>query len=100
MSESVQVGIDVAKTSFEVAATGEAQILSVNNDGAGHALLSASDFKWIAPCFPHCVLRAITLPSLDTLPKSLIYKRYFRSLRKRLSLNAASSHHPTLLKHP
>ena len=39
MSEPVYVGIDVAKGSFEVAATAESQTLTLDNDEAGHAEL-------------------------------------------------------------
>ena len=42
MSEPVYVGIDVAKASFEVAASGEAQTLSLGNDEAGHAAVCLS----------------------------------------------------------
>src|SRR6218665_3286135 len=39
MSEPVYVGIDVAKRTFEVATTGQAQTFSLGNDEAGHAQL-------------------------------------------------------------
>ncbi len=56
MSESVYVGIDVAKSSFEVAATGEAQTLSLGNDEAGHAELC----QLLAPLAPRLVLLEAT----------------------------------------
>ena len=39
MSEPVYVDIEAAKSSFEVAVTGELQTLSLGNDEAGHAKL-------------------------------------------------------------
>lgn len=39
MSEPIYVGIDIAKASFELAMTGEAQILGLGNDEGGHAKL-------------------------------------------------------------
>ncbi len=56
MSESVYVGIDVAKSSFEVAATGEAQTLSLGNDEAGHAELC----QLLMPLSPRLVLLEAT----------------------------------------
>lgn len=56
MSEPVYVGIDVAKSSFEVAATGEAQTLSLGNDEAGHAQLC----ELLVPLAPRLVLLEAT----------------------------------------
>jgi len=47
MSELVYVGIDVAKSSFEVAVTAESQTLNLANDEAGHAELCRS-LPWSA----------------------------------------------------
>lgn len=56
MSEPVYVGIDVAKSSFEVAVTGELQTLSLGNDEAGHAELC----QVLAPLAPRLVLLEAT----------------------------------------
>lgn len=56
MSEPVYVGIDVAKNTFEVAATGEAQTLSLGNDEAGHAQLC----QLLVPLSPRLVLLEAT----------------------------------------
>jgi transposase len=56
MSEPVYVGIDIAKSSFEVAATGEAQTLSLGNDEAGHAELC----QLLVPLAPRLVLLQAT----------------------------------------
>lgn len=56
MSEAVYVGIDVAKSTFEVAATGEAQTLSLGNDEAGHAQLC----QLLVPLSPRLVLLEAT----------------------------------------
>ncbi|MCW5236640.1 IS110 family RNA-guided transposase [Verminephrobacter eiseniae] len=56
MSEPVYVGIDVAKSTFDVAATGEAQTLSLGNDEAGHAQLC----QLLAPLSPRLVLLEAT----------------------------------------
>ena len=56
MSEPVYVGIDVAKASFEVAATGEVQTLSLGNDEAGHSELC----QVLVPLAPRLVLLEAT----------------------------------------
>lgn len=56
MSEPVYVGIEVAKSTFEVAATGEAQTLSLGNDEAGHAELC----QLLVPLAPRLVLLEAT----------------------------------------
>ncbi|ABM59884.1 transposase IS116/IS110/IS902 family protein [Verminephrobacter eiseniae EF01-2] len=56
MSEPVYVGIDVAKRTFEVAATGQAQTFSLGNDEAGHARLC----QLLAPLSPRLVLLEAT----------------------------------------
>ena len=56
MSEPVYVGIDVAKASFEVAASGEAQTLSLGNDEAGHAELC----QVLVPLAPRLILLEAT----------------------------------------
>ena len=56
MSEPVYVGIDVAKNSFEVAVTGEAQTLSLGNDEAGYAEVC----QVLAPLEPRLVLLEAT----------------------------------------
>lgn len=56
MSELVYVGIDVAKNSFEVAVTGEAQTLNLSNDEAGHAELC----QLLLPLAPRLVLLEAT----------------------------------------
>jgi transposase len=56
MSELVYVGIDVAKSSFEVAATGELQTLKLSNDEAGHAELC----QWLSALAPRLVLLEAT----------------------------------------
>src|SRR6218665_993681 len=53
MSEPVYVGIDVAKSTFEVAATGAAQTLSLGNDDARLCQL-------LAPLAPRLVLLEAT----------------------------------------
>ena len=56
MSEPVYVGIDVAKASFEVAASGEEQTLSLGNDEAGHAELC----QVLVPLAPRLILLEAT----------------------------------------
>jgi len=56
MSEPVYVGIDVAKSSFEVAVTGELQTLSLSNDEAGHSELC----QVLVPLAPRLVLLEAT----------------------------------------
>ncbi|ABM56752.1 transposase IS116/IS110/IS902 family protein [Verminephrobacter eiseniae EF01-2] len=56
MSEPVYVGIDVAKRTFEVATTGQAQTFSLGNDEAGHAQLC----QLLAPLSPRLVLLEAT----------------------------------------
>jgi len=56
MSEPVFAGIDIAKNSFEVAVTGEAQTLSLGNDDAGHAELC----QVLVPLAPRLVLLEAT----------------------------------------
>ncbi|MCW5258922.1 IS110 family transposase [Verminephrobacter eiseniae] len=56
MSEPVYVGIDVAKRTFEVATTGQAQTFSLGNDEAGHAQLC----QLLAPLAPRLVLLEAT----------------------------------------
>lgn len=56
MSELVYVGIDIAKGSFEVAATGESQTLNLANDEAGHAELCLL----LAPLAPRLILMEAT----------------------------------------
>lgn len=56
MSEPVYVGIDVAKSTFEVAVTGEAQTLSLENNEAGHAQLC----QLLVPLAPRLVLLEAT----------------------------------------
>src|SRR6218665_2813613 len=56
MSEPVYVGIDVAKRTFEVATTGQAQTFSLGNDEAGHAQLC----QLLAPLSPPLVLLEAT----------------------------------------
>jgi transposase len=56
MSEPVYVDIDVAKSTFEAAATGETQTLSLGNDEAGHAEL----YKLLVPLAPRLVLLEAT----------------------------------------
>lgn len=56
MSEPVYIGIDVAKSSFEVAATGEAQTLNLANDEAGHGELC----QLLVPLAPRLVLLEAT----------------------------------------
>lgn len=56
MSELVYVGIDVAKSSFEVAVTGQSQTLSLANDEAGHAQLC----QVLAPLAPRLILMEAT----------------------------------------
>lgn len=56
MSELVYVGIDVAKSSFEVAVTGELQTLNLANDEAGHAQLC----QVLAPLAPRLILMEAT----------------------------------------
>ena len=56
MSELVYVGIDVAKSSFEVAVTGESQTLNLSNDEAGHAELCLL----LAPLAPRLILMEAT----------------------------------------
>ena len=56
MSEPVDVGIDVAKNSFEVAVTGETQTLNLGNDEAGHAELC----QVLLPLTPRLVLLEAT----------------------------------------
>ncbi len=56
MSEPVYVGIDVAKSTFEVAATGQGQTLSLGNDEAGHAQLC----ELLVPLSPRLVLLEAT----------------------------------------
>ena len=56
MSELVYVGIDVAKSSFEVAVTGELQTLNLANDEAGHAELC----QLLAPLAPRLILMEAT----------------------------------------
>ena len=56
MSELVYVGIDIAKSSFEVAVTGQSQTLNLANDEAGHAQLC----QLIAPLAPRLILMEAT----------------------------------------
>lgn len=56
MSEPVYVGIDVAKASFEVAATGESQTLNLSNDEASHAELC----QLLVPMGPRLILLEAT----------------------------------------
>jgi len=56
MSELVYVGIDVAKSSFEVAVTGQSQTLNLANDEAGHAQLC----QVLAPLAPRLILMEAT----------------------------------------
>ena len=56
MSELVYVGIDVAKSTFEVAVTGEVQTLRLGNDEAGHAELC----HVLVPLAPRLVLLEAT----------------------------------------
>lgn len=56
MSELVYVGIDVAKSSFEVAVTGELQTLNLANDEAGHTQLC----QVLAPLAPRLILMEAT----------------------------------------
>lgn len=56
MSEPVYVGIDVAKSSFEVAVSGETQTLNLGNDEAGHAELC----QVLGPLNPRLVLLEAT----------------------------------------
>jgi len=56
MSEPVYVGIDVAKSSFEVAVSGQAQTLSLSNDESGHAQLC----QLLLPLAPRLVLLEAT----------------------------------------
>jgi transposase len=56
MSELVYVGIDVAKHSFEVAATGELQTLRLSNEEAGHTELC----QWLVALAPRLVLLEAT----------------------------------------
>jgi transposase len=56
MSEPVYVGIDIAKASFEVAASGETQTLSLSNDEAGHAELC----QVLVPLAPRLILLEAT----------------------------------------
>ena len=56
MSEPVYVGIDVAKASFEVAASGQTQTLSLGNDEAGHAKLC----QVLIPLAPRLILMEAT----------------------------------------
>src|SRR6218665_806087 len=64
MSEPVYVGIDVAKRTFEVAATGQAQTFSLGNDEAGHAQLC----QLLAPLSPRLVLLDPTPPPIPPWP--------------------------------
>ena len=56
MSEPVYVGIDVAKSSFEVAVSSQSQTLNLSNDEAGHAQLC----ELLAPLAPRLVLLEAT----------------------------------------
>src|SRR6218665_3073140 len=56
MSEPVYVGIDVAKRTFEVATTGQAQTFSLGNHEAGHAQLC----QLLAPLSPRLALLEAT----------------------------------------
>ena len=56
MSEPVYVGIDVAKSSFEVAVTGEVQTLRLGNDEAGYTELC----QVLGPLAPRLVLLEAT----------------------------------------
>ncbi len=56
MSELVYVGIDIAKSSFEVAVTGELQTLNLANDEAGHAELC----QLLVPLAPRLILMEAT----------------------------------------
>ena len=56
MSELVYVGIDIAKSSFEVAVTGQSQTLNLANDEAGHAQLC----QLLAPLAPRLILMEAT----------------------------------------
>lgn len=56
MSELVYVGIDVAKSSFEVAVTCELQTLNLANDEAGHAELC----QLLVPLAPRLILMEAT----------------------------------------
>jgi transposase len=56
MSELVYVGIDVAKSSFEVAVTGESITLNLTNDEAGHAELC----QLLTPLSPRLILLEAT----------------------------------------
>lgn len=56
MSEPVYVGIDMAKSSFEVAVTGESQTLCLSNDEAGHTELC----QLLIPLAPRLVLLEAT----------------------------------------
>jgi transposase len=56
MSEPVYVGIDMAKSSFEVAVTGESQTLGLSNDEAGHTELC----QLLIPLAPRLVLLEAT----------------------------------------
>jgi transposase len=56
MSELVYVGIDVAKHSFEVAATGELQTLRLSNEEASHTELC----QWLVALAPRLVLLEAT----------------------------------------
>lgn len=56
MSELVYVGIDIAKSSFEVAVTGQSQTLNLANDEAGHAQLC----QLLVPLAPRLILMEAT----------------------------------------
>ena len=56
MSEPVYVGIDVAKSGFEVAISGQAQTSNLSNDDSGHAQLCAL----LLPLAPRLVLLEAT----------------------------------------
>lgn len=56
MSEPVYIGIDVAKSSFEVAVSGQSQTLNLSNDEVGHAQLC----ELLVPLAPRLVLLEAT----------------------------------------
>jgi transposase len=56
MSEPVYVGIDVAKSSFEVAVSGETQTLNLSNDESGHSELC----QLLVPLNPRLILLEAT----------------------------------------
>lgn len=68
MSEPVYAGIDVAKVSFGVAASGKAQALSLAKDEAGHAHLC----KVLMPLAPRLILLEAPVAKTDRIDAQVL----------------------------